>query len=112
MGVVLLEPAQPDLRDPFTCLLVCFLLRDTAEAQPGRDVAHDALPRKEHVSLEDIAELPADPCDRLAHDMHLAGARLGEARDERQSRRLAAACRPHDGDELTASDAEVEVLDS
>ena len=48
--------------------------------------------------------------DVLAADDDAAGGRLLEAGDHAQHRRLAAARRPEEGDELAALDVEVEVL--
>src|SRR5206468_1390667 len=96
VGVVILEAAEPDLRDPLASLVLRLLLRDAAEAQAGGHVAEHALPREEHVALEDVAELPADRRDRLAHDADLARARGRETGDERERRRLPASGGAHD----------------
>jgi hypothetical protein len=69
---------------------------------------------KQRIGLEhhtDIALVGLEPGDVLAGDDDLAGARLLEAGDHTQHRRLAAARWPEEGDEFARLDVEVEILD-
>src|SRR2546423_14737361 len=105
MRIVIFEAAEADLRDPLARALLRFALRHAAKPQAGRDVAEHALPREQHVALEDVAELIADRAYGLAHHAHLAGARRREPGDERERRRFAASGRADDRHELTTADA-------
>ena len=111
MRVVVFEPGEADLGDPLACARVRLPLRYAAEPQAGRDVADHALPREEHVSLEDVPEIAADPGDGAALHEHFACARRRQAGDESERRRLPAAGRPYDRKELTAADGERQVTE-
>ena len=63
------------------------------------------------MALEDDAALEARPGDLAAGHEDVAGARLLEAGEDVEDRRLAAARVADDADELAAADAEVDVLE-
>ena len=72
-------------------------------------VVEHARPRQQRRRLEDDAGLGARLAHRLAVDRDAARGRRDEAGDEPQQRRLAAARRPDEADELVAADRERDV---
>ena len=85
-----------------------------AAADAEADVLLDAQVREERVLLEDHPDPArvrrdedARPEDGAVLDRDLAGVGALEARDESEQRRLAAAARAEQGDELAALDAEL-----
>src|SRR5262249_13176894 len=68
-------------------------------------------PREQRVGLEHHAAIAARPVDRPAVERHRAGRGLGEAGDDAQQGRLAAARGPEDADEVVVGDAEIDRLE-
>src|SRR5205814_9743969 len=95
--------------DPIPRTLLGLALLDAAKARTGRDVVEHALPRKDRVDLEDVADITSDAPHRCAADQHVALARWLEPRDQSERRRLAAARGPDDRAELAVPDREIEV---
>src|SRR5690606_37528467 len=94
------------------------LLADASKLQRQRDVLLDAVPRKEMRVLKHDPE-PADrfripaaavPPQRASAREHAPAARMGEACEDPQHRRLAAARAPDERDELTPANRERHVL--
>jgi hypothetical protein len=100
LGIVVLETGKPDAVHPFKHHLLAHLRRHAFLAQAEGDVVDDGEPREERVRLEDHAAVGAGRAHRLAVEQDLAGGRLVEAGDQAQQRRLAAARRPENGDEI------------
>ena len=77
-----------------------------------RDVPRDGPPVVEHGVLEDDPVVAVEPrlVRGLAVDDDLAGGRLDQVADDPQQRRLAAARRPDQRDELARLDLEVDLL--
>ena len=83
-------------------------------AQPEGDVLEDRQVREERVALEDgvdVALVRRQSGDRAVAEVDRPRARLLEAADHAQRRRLAAARRPEQRVELAALDLEREVVD-
>ena len=98
------------LRDP----LLRFLLRHFAQLQREPDVLRNRHVRIERVVLEhhrDIARAGRQVVDDTVADPNVALADLLEAGDHAQRRRLAAARRSDEDDELAVLDVEVQVGD-
>src|SRR5204862_5063091 len=92
--------------------LLGFALRNLLAPQPEGDVFTHAQMREEGVALEDSVGGPlvrGQPGHVLALDQDAAGGRLLEAGDHAQRRRLSAAARPEEGEELAPTDVEIEV---
>ena len=84
------------------------------DAQPEADVVGHGHVREQRVGLEDhahVALVGRQVRDVLAVDLDAARVGVLEAGDHAQRRRLAAAGRPEEGDELAALGGEDEVLD-
>src|SRR5947207_8349145 len=107
MGVVALEAGEADSLDPIPRTLLGLALLDAAKARTGRDVVEHALPRKDRVDLEDVADITSDAPHRCAADHHVALARWLEPGDQSERRRLAAARGPDDRAELAVPDSEI-----
>ena len=79
--------------------------------QPDRDVLQRGLPGKQRLGLEQVAGLPVEPGERRAENVDAPGRRRKQAGGDVEQRRLAAAGRPDDGDELAVGDVERGALD-
>ena len=77
------------------------------------DVLLDRPPVEQDRRLEDhpVVAVPAGPLGRLAVDDDLAAGRLGQVADDAQQRRLAAAGRADQRDELARRDRQVDALE-
>src|SRR5690606_32754964 len=82
-----------------------------SELQAEGDVLLDGEPGEYAVFLEDHAALGARSANRRSVQQDPAPRRLDEAREHAQHRRLAAARRPDDRDELLVTDLEAHVVD-
>src|SRR5262245_6466134 len=80
--------------------ITLFCLGQPLALEAVGDVLGHGVPGKERVLLEDDRSFPARLADGLPADQELAARRRLEARQQVQQRRLAAAARPHDREEL------------
>jgi hypothetical protein len=109
-----LAPGQAHQLQRLGRLAVALLLADLALLEAVSDVVEHGHVREQGVGLEDrvdVAPVGRDPDRRAPADLDLAGARLVEARDHPQGRRLATARWPEQGEELTRMHLEVDVVD-
>ena len=89
-------------------------LGHVADEQPEADVLGHVEVREERVALEDHRHVPAAGAqlgDVASADQDPAGRRLLEPGDEAQQRRLPAARRPQDDEELAVAHLQVEALE-
>ena len=111
--VVLLEALQlhevDQLLDPLDPLPA--VPAEDLERQP--DVLLHGAPVEEHSVLEDDAVVAVEPrpVRALAVDHDVPARRLDQVADDPEERRLAAAGRPDQGDELPGADLEVDALE-
>ena len=94
--------------------LVDLGLRDALQLERHRHVLEHGLVRIERIVLEDhgdAAILGIDVVHRAALDAQFAARNVLEAGDHAQRRRLSAARRPEQDDELPLGDGEVDTLD-
>ena len=95
---------EPDLGDPFARALAPLARRHAAALEAERDVVFDGPVVERRVVLKHHAAIGAGSFDRLLRrPAHVPFARRmvrPQARDQPQHRRLAAAGRPENGDEL------------
>src|SRR5262245_1206192 len=108
---MMLEAGQPDAADPFAHGLVPALPRHALFAQPEGDVVGDRQPWKQGIGLEHHAAVGAGLAHGHAVQCDAAGGRLVEPGDEAQQRRLAAARRPENGDEVVVGNLEADRLE-
>ena len=111
-GIAVAELRQLDHGEHLGDARADLLGRALGDLQAEGDVLGDGQIGEERVGLEhhaDVALVGAEHGDVAAVDPDLAGARRFEAGDHAQRRRLAAAARPEERDELAAGDGEVEV---
>jgi len=88
---------------------VSLVPRQRRAAQPERDVVLDVEPWQRRVLLEDDADAVGRfSRDGLALERDAALGRRGQSGDDLEQRRLAATRRPDDGEELAASELEIE----
>ena len=106
-----LEPLEPRQPDPLPHPRLQLRAPDAAVLEPQRDVAAHGAPREDGVLLEDVADLPRDVGHRPAVHLDRPGGRGHEPAEHVEDRRLAAARRPHDRDELLVGDLERHVPD-
>src|SRR5262249_8803708 len=90
---------------------LAFLARKSHSLQAVEDVGADRLPRKQREVLKDDTAIGPGGADRLALDEDLAGLRGEKTADEVQPRRLAAAGRSEQRDELPRAHIERDVLE-
>src|SRR5262249_20791598 len=86
---------------------------DMLRLQRERDVVENGHVRVERVALEDHCDLPRarrQIVHNLAADQELAGARRLEARDHAQHRRLAAARRAQEHEELAVARRQIDAV--
>src|SRR5690606_8505358 len=107
LGPVVLEAAQADLVDIAVDDLPHFLRRNAAFAKPEGDVLANGEPRKQGIGLEHHATVGAGPLDFRAFQRDGAGGRTVEPGDDPQKRRLSAAGRAQNGDEVVLLDRQV-----
>ncbi len=112
MRVVVAELGQPDLAHPFFGKAIGLVAAGAAEQRPRRHVVQHGAPREDRVGLEHEADARIDAGHSVAHQPHLAGARLEQAGDQAQRGRFAASRRSDDGDELALAHAHGEVAQS
>jgi hypothetical protein len=84
---------------------------DGPRLEPELDILPDGAPGQEQIFLQHEPDMRVRADDRLAGHDHAAGARRVEPGGEVQDRRLAAAGRPDDRDELLGADLEIDGLD-
>ena len=90
------------------------VLRQPPRLEPIGDVLRDRHVREQRVVLEHDAGAAArrrQMVDRFAVEQHAAFALRDEAGDDAQQRRLAAAARPEQRDELAAGKVELDAVD-
>ena len=104
LGVVLLEPGQTDHVDRRLGQTRPLGVVDAAQLGEQLDVLLDSPPREQRGVLEHVAEV-------LAVDLDLPAGRFEQAGGDPQQRRLPAAGRADDRDELTGADTERHVVD-
>src|SRR5205814_8834744 len=80
------------------------------ERQPERDVGLGGRPRQQRVLLEDDTPVKAGPGDRRPVDEDLPGRGRGQPAQQIQQRRLTAAARPDQRQELSTVYVEGDVL--
>src|SRR5262249_1094180 len=80
--------------------ITLFCLGQPLALEPVGDVLGHRVPGEQRVLLEDDRAFPARLADGLAAAQELAARRRPEPREQVQQRRLAAAARPHDREEL------------
>ncbi len=74
------------------------------DLQADGDIVERGLPGEQRVGLEQVAGLPVQPGERPAEDLDAAGGGREQTGRDIEQRRLAAAGRPDDGDELAVRD--------
>src|SRR3954471_1756922 len=104
LRVVVLEASEPDPGNEF---LGFPRGRTTAK----ENVLADREPGEKRIGLEHHAAVGAGALDRLAVEQHAAGGRRIEPGDDAQQRRLAAARRAEDADEVVVLHLEVGALE-
>ena len=106
-----LEALEPGQRHQLT--RVCLVLAGIQPAHLGReqDVVECAAPGQEDRRLEDHRGVRDRAQDLKAPDADRAGGRLGQAGDDPERRRLAAAAGAEEGDELLFIDVERDVVE-
>ena len=102
--MMLFKTLEADADDPVARGGFRLGLRHAAKQRPGHHIAEHAAPRKHRVLLKHKADAAIDAVDRRIEQRDLAGLRLGEARDQAERRRLAAAGRADDGEEFARRD--------
>ena len=113
VGIAVAELRQLDELQHLGDALVGLRLWHAGDLEAEGDVLRDRQVGEQRIGLEhhaDIALVGLQPGDVLAADDDRAGGRLLEAGDHAQHRRLAAARRSEEGDELAGADIEVEIL--
>ena len=110
---MLLEALELDELQHLDDALVALGATPPEELERQRDVLRDGSPVVEHRRLEDDAVVAVEPraMRRLPVDEDLARRRLDEVADDAQERRLPAAGRADERDELAAAHLEVDVLE-
>ncbi|MGF6416251.1 hypothetical protein OKW37_008010 [Paraburkholderia sp. MM5482-R2] len=113
-GIAFGERAQPHHVERLANARVALRLRYTPHFQTERDVLRNGHVRKQRVALKHhagIALVGCEPRDLGVADPDFAVARLDEARDHAQRRRLAAAARAEERDQFALGDIERHVGD-
>src|SRR5262245_35148303 len=113
MRTALPEPAEPDELERLRDATPALARGDLLAAQTEADVLLDREVRKERVALEDGidgAQVRWRPGDLALADDDPAGVRSLEARDHPESRRLSAAGRAEQREELAAPDLERDIV--
>jgi len=113
-GLALLEAAQPNELQDRAHPSLPLLFRQPLVLQPEGDVVGDVEVREERIALEhgvDAALVRGDARDVAAVEDDPSARRQLEARDHSQRRRLAAARRPEQGEELARRHVEVDPVD-
>jgi hypothetical protein len=110
-GLRLGNPVQADLGQRCLRPLTALGARETQPLERERHIPDDVQPRKERpaVVLEDERKLARRPFDRATVVQHLPRARGSEAAKHSQERRLAAAGRADDRQQLARSNVEGEI---
>jgi hypothetical protein len=108
--IVLGKAAQPDELDQRARPLPALGLGEpTLQVEAVGHVLDDRAPRKQAVVLEHHGAVRAGPFDRTAVEQDCAGRDRKETVDRVEEGRLAAARRPHDGDELALEHRKIDV---
>jgi hypothetical protein len=90
---------------------LCLGRRRAGRLETDRDIVERGLPRKQRVGLEEIAGLPVEAGQSRAKDVRMSAGGREQARRHVEKRRLAAAGRTDDGDELAVGDGQARALD-
>src|SRR6266567_2091449 len=108
MRIALLESGKPGELDQPRHDGFAFLPRHPRDLEPVADVAAYRAPRQDRELLEHHAAIAARPAHgrAVARNGSLGGAQ--EAGDRLEQRGLAAAARPHQGDELAGPDGKID----
>ena len=111
-GMVVLEAGELDEVDHLPDALGAAAAVPAGELERERDVLRHGPPVVEHGLLEDHPVVAVEPrlVRGLPADVHRALRRLDEVGDHAEQRRLAAAGRPDQGDELARLELEVDLL--
>ena len=110
-GIGVLEAGEPDQLDLLLRALDRLLLRERALGfDTEDDVAEDRAPRQQAGLLEHHRPVRTGCVDLAAVEREAAARDRDEPVDGVQERRLAAAGRPHDRDELARADRQVDAL--
>src|SRR5438132_13322153 len=112
MGVIPLKTSEAHPFDPIAGTLLRLATVHPTKTRTRRDVVEHALPRKDRVRLEDVADVTAHRFHRCTADKNLTLARWLEARDESEGGRLPAPGRSDDRAELTVLNREIEIAQS
>ena len=112
-GVVLLEPGELDELDHLLDARRALRAVPAQHLERQRDVLRDRAPVVEDGRLEDDPVVAVEPrlAGRLAVDRDVARRRLDDVADDAQQRRLPAARRSDQRDELATLDLEVDALE-
>src|SRR5262249_11043088 len=109
--IMILEAREPDLTDQIERAAAPLAFVRAANLERDLDVLHERAPGKQVVFLRDVTDVGVDALYRAPAVDDLAAARRQKTDDEIQKRRLAAAGRPDNGNELTLLDGEIERVD-
>ena len=106
---VVLEPLETDQLDHLPDPILRLGARRCVgfQLQSDSNVVLGGAPRQQCVLLRHVADAPVRPGDRIAVIEHLARGRPHQAGDHVEDRRLAAAARTHERDELMRADIEI-----
>src|ERR671922_1998590 len=104
MRVVLLEPAQTDLRDQLLRLLPAGILVHTPDLQCDLHVFDQRAPGKKVILLRDVTDFRRDAGDRITPKQNSPGAGAEQTYNKVQQCRLATSRRADDGDKLAFND--------
>ncbi|MNN47884.1 hypothetical protein D3C81_1623260 [compost metagenome] len=110
MGVARAEAVQPHQVEVFAGPLAAFGLADAADLQAHLDVLQHGAPGEQGIALEHHALVSVDALQRLAIDVDAAAALVGQAGEDAEEGRLAAARGAEHREELALTDFQVEVL--
>ena len=109
--VAALEAGKADQLDEMPGPVMALGFGDAGDLQRERNIVEHGAPRKRRFLLKDHADCRMRPRYALARDTHRALARLGQAADDVEQGRFAAARRPDHRHELAGRDREGDVID-
>ena len=107
-GIAVLEAAEAEEAEEVPRLAPALGGADAAHLERVLDVLERRAPREERVLLEDVGDLRVRPGHAGRVDEGLAAGGLGQAADDVEQHRLAAAARADERDELAPADGEVD----
>ena len=100
------EGAETDAREPLLRAGAGFLARCAGGLEPDRHVVDRGLPGEQRISLEQITGLAVERGERRAKDVHAACGGREQTGGDIEQRRLPAAGRADDRDELAIADVQ------